>query len=312
MNQLIEKIIFSVLGGIIGFIVGIFLLKLPFYMVGNSYFVILLTTIIGIFATISINEYRKEKQIKKEDEIRNETVALITHEMRTALTSTGWAIQSILKSYDNALKEGDKKMLEDLVKSIHITVMHTVNLLDVSLLDIGKLLISLESVRLEKIEELIKETVEKYKLGAEKNNVNIITEINLKKEMAVEVDTLRIRIILENLLENALQYIDTSDKKEIKTSVTNDDKNLNIVVSDSGIGIPKSEQSEIFNEFFRASNARKRLSSGSGIGLFLCEQYIKAHKGTIRFESEENKGTTFFITIPLKTNADVEEFLKKI
>ncbi len=85
-----------------------------------------------------------------------------------------------------------------------------------------------------------------------------------------------------------------------------------ISVSDTGIGIPESEQEKIFGEFYRASNARVKLSSGSGIGLYTCAQYVQAHRGTIRFESKENVGTTFFITIPLKTIADVNEFLNKI
>jgi K+-sensing histidine kinase KdpD len=86
----------------------------------------------------------RESTSKKEEELRNETVALITHEMRTALTSSGWTIESILKDYEDKIKDSDKKILSDLVKSNQTTVMHTVNLLDVSLSDIGKLAISLE------------------------------------------------------------------------------------------------------------------------------------------------------------------------
>ena len=99
---------------------------------------------------------------------------------------------------------------------------------------------------------------------------------------------------------------------EIKVDIENTDESMNIVVSDNGIGIPIEEQEKIFEEFYRASNARDKVSSGSGIGLYMCDQYVKAHHGTMRFESKENVGTTFYISIPLKTTANVNEFLNKI
>ena len=122
---------------------------------------------------------------------------------------------------------------------------------------------------------------------------------------------MRFRIILENLLENAIQYT-TGEKREITVTVYNDAVAMTIMVKDTGIGIPEKEHSKIFSEFFRASNARKKLSNGSGIGLHMCAKYIKAHHGTIRFESKEGEGSIFYVTLPLKSAADVKEFLTKI
>lgn len=316
INHIFEKIVIYLIGGISGFIIWIITNNLPKEILEKNHNLIIsiLSVIIGALVASNIQEYKKEKQVKKNNQIRNETVALITHEMRTALTSTGWAIQSILNNYQNFLKEEDRKMLDDLVKSTHTTTMHTVNLLDVSLLDIGKLAIALEWVDIDKIKEMIKETIGKYRLGAEKEDIKLIDETVLPKEknIKVEVDILRLRIVIENLLENAFQYINLSKNKEIKVETRSDGKNLNIIVSDTGIGIPEKEQVNIFKEFFRASNARKKLSSGSGIGLYMCKQYIVSHKGTIRFESKEGVGTKFFITIPLKTSGDTEDFLRKI
>lgn len=314
MRSKIEKIISYVVGGVAGFAIWIVAMNLPESTLERNHndIISILSIVIGILVASTIIEYKEQKQAKKNNKVRNETVALITHEMRTALTSTSWGIQSVLNNYNSVLKEEDKKMLDDLVKSTHTTVMHTVNLLDVSLLDIGKLAIALEWVDLEKVDKMIQEIIERYEIGANKENVELKSDINLSKNMKVEVDLLRLRIVIENLIENALQYINLSDKKEIKVTVKNDEKYLQIDVSDTGIGIPMSEQDKIFKEFFRASNARKKLSSGSGIGLYMCQQYIKSHRGTIRFESKEGKGTTFFITIPLKSSENVKEFLETI
>lgn len=314
MESKLEKIIFTILGATAGIVVGIFLLTYPIPIIDNNInvFIVILTGIIGSLIFVISIYYKKDKIAKVNEKLRGETIALTTHEMRTSLTSTSWAISFMLSNYRQYISEEDRKTLEDILKSIRTTVMHTVNLLDISLLDIGKLAISLEWVSLEKVEEMIREVIEKYSIGAKKDGVNLIIDITLDHKNRVEVDNLRLRIILENLLENALQYTKDIENKEIKVSVNNSPTMLNITISDNGIGIPLSEQSEIFGEFFRASNARKKLSSGSGIGLNLCEQYVKAHNGTIRFESKENVGTTFYISLPLKSTTDPKEFLEKI
>ena len=255
--------------------------------------------------------YEREIQERKDAEIRDETVALITHEMRTALTSAGWAIEYMLKQYENKIEKDDKEMLEGFVKSNQTTVMHTVNLLDISLSDIGKLTISLEKVPLSKVENMVNEVVDKYILGTKRDNIELISSVNLERDKVVEVDIMRLKIIIENLLENSIQYVKGQNDK-IELTVNNTKDNLNIVVKDNGIGIPENEQEKVFEEFYRASNARKKLSSGSGIGLHMTYNYVKAHKGKINFTSKESIGTSFNVSIPLKTSADVNEFLKEV
>lgn len=314
MSEIIEKSIAFLLGGILGIAVSFILraTNMPFWSDVHCFGALTIaTSAIGIMTSIAWMEYLRDRVIKRNNAIRDETVALITHEMRTGLTSTGWAIEMVIKKYGEKLTGDDKQLLQDVVSSIHTTVMHSVNLLDVSLLDIGKLSISLERTGLNKVEQLFNETLQKYRLGAEKKNTELVKNIKLDPQKSVEVDMLRLRIILENLLENALQYL-SENKNTISVDINNENNNLNIKVADTGIGIPESEQQKIFSEFFRASNARKKLSSGSGIGLYTTSQYVKAHRGTIRFESKEGTGTTFFITIPLKTEADVQGFLKQI
>ena len=270
-----------------------------------------LMPLIGLLIAMAVVEYKHVRLMKHENALRDETVALITHEMRTSLTSTGWAIGMMLKKYQTAIEENDAKLLQGVVDSIHTTVMHSVNLLDVSLLDIGKLAISLQWTDLGKVDEMFNEMINKYSLGMKSKGIEFRSGVKLSTGKMVEVDMMRLRIIVENLLENAIQYT-LGSEKNISLSVSNDDKEMHIQVSDTGMGIPETEKEKIFQEFYRASNARKALSTGSGIGLFTCAKYVKAHRGTIRFESQEGKGTTFFIDIPLKTEADVKGFIQKI
>ncbi|MEN9604699.1 MAG: hypothetical protein RJB39_384 [Candidatus Parcubacteria bacterium] len=314
MNNTLERILAYVLGALIGAGCGSLLVSLNMHIIDPAYqtVTVRIMPLIGLLISMVIVEYRYERSLKKNQAIRDETVALITHEMRTSLTSTGWAIGLVLKKYGNSIEESDKQLLSGVVDSIHTTVMHSVNLLDVSLLDIGKLSISLEWTKLSKVTEMMHEILEKYTMGAESHGIHLTKNVNIDEEKMAEVDMLRLRIILENLLENAIQYTAEGADKKVAVSVFNDEHELHVQVADNGIGIPTGEREKIFGEFYRASNARKKLSTGSGIGLYTSAKYIKAHRGEIRFESTEGKGTTFFITIPLKTEADVGGFLKKI
>ncbi len=313
MNEIIEKIIVYVVGGIAGAALGFIVLSFNFSFfssVERDSFVII-TSLIGVVFAVTVLEHKKEKTYKENQKIWNEAAALITHEMRTSLTSTSWAIQITAQKYGDKMSFDDRKMLQGIMSSINTTVMHSVNLLDISLSDIGKLSISFERISLDRVSQMVKEIIEKFTIGANRSGIVMVSNVNLSKGRQMEVDLMRFRIILENLLENAIQYT-LRDKKEIAVSVWNDEKMLNIIVKDTGIGIPEAEQSKIFSEFFRASNARKKLSSGSGIGLHMCAEYVRAHHGVIRFESKENEGTAFYVSLPLTTAADVNEFLAKI
>lgn len=313
MLEKIEHAALYAAGGSVALILCIVALslRLPFVLNHSSYFLLFFTTTTGTLLSVVIAQYKKQRLFKKNNRARDEAVALIAHEMRTALTSTGWALQAMLDTYKDTLSAADKDMVANVLDSIHATVARTVELLETSLTDIERLSISLQWQTLAQVEAMLKETVQKYVVGTKDKGVNIICQITLDGVRQVEVDMVRLRIVLENLLENALQYIGEG-KKEIVVTIKNNSTTLFVDIADSGLGIPKKEQAKIFSQFFRASNARKRLSTGSGIGLYLSAQFIKAHRGTITFESTEGSGTTFHITIPLKTAADTHEFLSQV
>ncbi len=313
MYKVIERTFLLALGAIIFIALGYLMSPILLFYINNYTNIFLVTgfTVMGILFSAVIQFYINYTRSKEAVNMRNENTALITHEMRTSLTSTSWAITYILNNYSSDIKKYDIKMLENIIKSIHTTIMHTVNLLDTSLVDIGKLSISLQWVNLSEVEDMIKEIIEKYKMGIEGQNIKFISSIKLDHELNMEVDFLRLRIIIENLLENSIQYV-SGENKIIEIKVNNTDKRLNLIVRDNGIGIPKKEQDKIFGEFYRASNARRKMTNGSGIGLYMCKQYIKSYNGTIDFESRENEGTTFNISLPLNTSADVNEFLKQV
>lgn len=313
IHETTERILIYIIGGIFGFIVAMILINahVPFIDLNDEPAVFIIFPILGMLCAIAFEGTKMEQELRLKDKIRNETIAIITHETRTGLTATRWTLELIKQNYAHIIKPDDAKMLEDNLVLIDTTVMHSINLLDISMLDIGRLSINLESQTLKTIDEMFIMTVHRYVIGARQKNVQLTIDSKLDHTRSIEADLIRLRIILENLIENALQYT-VGDTREIHVTASNDETSFKFSVADTGIGIPALDQEKIFEEFYRANNARQVLSSGSGIGLYLCREYTQGHHGTITFTSEEGKGTTFFVTIPLKTTARVNEFLEKV
>ena len=106
-------------------------------------------------------------------------------------------------------------------------------------------------------------------------------------------------MVFQNLLTNAIKY--TPPKGTIKISIKKNKEDVLVSVSDNGYGIPKKQQENIFTKMFRADNVKLRDTTGTGLGLYIVKSIIEqSAEGNIWFESKENKGTTFYFTIPLK------------
>ncbi|MCX6808555.1 MAG: ATP-binding protein [Candidatus Berkelbacteria bacterium] len=113
----------------------------------------------------------------------------------------------------------------------------------------------------------------------------------------LSVDPKLTRMIIQNLLSNALKY---TVKGGVIISISKEKEDILIKVADTGLGIPKEQHDKIFQKLFRADNVRETDTEGTGLGLYIIKSILDNTGGTIRFESVQNKGTTFFVTIPLK------------
>ncbi|MEP9412241.1 MAG: HAMP domain-containing protein [Candidatus Brocadia sp.] len=141
---------------------------------------------------------------------------------------------------------------------------------------------------------VITEIVEQLKLIAEPKNIFVSTE---KMEDAfVEGDELLIRMLLLNLIDNAVKY--TYPNGTIKLSLGKDNGCAKIVIKDNGIGISPEDIPHIFDRFYRASKSRTADHTGGGLGLSICQWVVKSHHGTITVESELHKGSIFTVTLP--------------
>ena len=158
------------------------------------------------------------------------------------------------------------------------------------------------------------ETVKNFSFAARKKNIDLIL---MKEDGGIPeltLDSRKIELVLGNLIDNAINY--TPEGGRIGVIMENFGDYVKVSVKDNGIGIPREDAERIFSRFFRAKNAIRVETDGTGLGLYIAQNIIKAHGGDIWFESEKDKGTTFYFTIPFRSEKEIkknlESFIKNI
>ena len=238
---------------------------------------------------IIIHDVTKEKLIEK---MKTEFVSVAAHQLRTPLSAIKWTIRMILDGDVGEINEEQRELLEQTYISNERMIRLINDLLDVSRIEEGRLLYDQEDTRIEDVLDSVIEASQEML-----RNKNMVLEVNKKETPKVKIDKEKIGVVIQNLLENAIKYTEQGGK--IKITLDNDEKNVIFKIEDSGVGIPKSQQDRIFTKFFRAENVTRMETDGTGLGLYTTKNIVQAHKGQIWFESEENKGTTFYFTIPI-------------
>lgn len=226
------------------------------------------------------------EQVQQHEQFKNQFIASISHDLRTPLTSIkGWAVTLHSIVQDPLSKEGLEIITNESDRLNHLVT----DLLDLSSLSSGKLSFQFADVS---IKQLITEVVQLYEVKlAEKN-------ITLSKKLSEEINIIhcdqnRMKQVLLNLLDNALKF--TPSGGEIAIELERKDSFAMIRIKDNGIGISMEELHEVKEKFFKG----KKKGSGTGLGLAICEEIIQAHNGSFKLDSEEGKGTTATITLPL-------------
>ncbi len=146
------------------------------------------------------------------------------------------------------------------------------------------------------LKELVQTVFDELKPQIEKKQMKVSSEYDSKLGK-ISVDPKLLRIVFQNLLTNAVKY--TPEKGQIILGIKKEKDNILVSVADNGYGIPKKDQDKIFTKMFRADNVKIKDTTGTGLGLYIIRSIIEqTANGKIWFESKENKGTTFYFTIP--------------
>lgn len=243
-----------------------------------------------IGAIVVFRDITHEKEV---DKSKTEFVSLASHQLRTPLSAIRWYSEMLASEKLGVLNSQQKEYLQEIYQSNRRMIDLVNALLNVSRIDMGTF--AIEPVPTD-IQEIAESVLRELYVKIQESSLNVTAsyEENFPK---VNVDPKLMRVIIQNLLSNAMKY--TKKGGSIAFSLTKDAQNLLIKVSDTGVGIPKAVQDKIFVKLFRADNARVVESEGTGLGLYIIKSIIERGGGRTWFESEENKGTTFFVELPL-------------
>lgn len=225
------------------------------------------------------------------DSSRDEFVSNVSHELKTPMTSMKVLADSLLAT-ENAPIEMYKDFMQDIAEEIDRENEIIGDLLNLVRTDGERAVLNIETVD---VNELMEVVLKRLKPIALKNNIEIIFES--MRPVTASIDRVKFIIVLTNIIENAIKY--NHPEGWVKITLNADHKFFYVDVSDSGIGIPEECKDQVFERFYRVDKARSRETGGTGLGLAITKNIVLLHKGTIKFYSKENEGTTFNIRIPL-------------
>jgi signal transduction histidine kinase len=219
--------------------------------------------------------------------------AIFVHRLKHGLAAIKWSLKMILSGDFGEISDEQKDIIEKSLEDNEKLILLSDNLLNGTDVDKTKKFLSRDLCDAELIVNSVIKSYES-KIAEKKIKLEFTapeekTEIFLDKE--------KIKIAIQNILDNAIRY--TKEGGKIVISLSRNQGNVELKIQDSGMGIPENQKRKLFTKFFRGDNAIKVNDDGSGLGLFIAKNIIEAHGGKIWFESEENKGSTFYVALPI-------------
>ena len=247
------------------------------------------------FGTVSV--FRDITHLIEVDRMKSEFVATVSHELRTPMTSIKGYVDILLMGVAGAMSDQQKKFLQVVQDNTERLTILVNDLLDLSRIEAGQVNLVMQPVDI--VEIIDDSLMEINRLTvAEKKSMQF--DIQLPQELPlINGDPERIRQILINLLGNAFQYTLENGRVTLRARQTIDE--VQIDISDNGVGIPAKEQERIFDRFYRGDNHMVIATAGTGLGLSIVSKLINMHHGRIWVQSSgiEGEGSTFSFTLPI-------------
>jgi len=234
-------------------------------------------------------------RLRELDKQKTEFVSIASHQLRSPLTA--------IKGYSSMLLEGSfgevppklKEALDRIFQSSQRLVLVVEDFLNVSRIEQGRMKYDFSTFKLDDVAEKI---IEELKPTIVKKGLIITTDVAQGINYEVMADSGKISQVISNLIDNSIKY---TPKGSIRVRLYKENNNLILAVSDTGIGMPKETLGSIFEKFSRGKEAGQTNVMGTGLGLYVAKEIVKAHKGKIWAESKgKGHGSTFFVELPIK------------
>jgi len=243
-------------------------------------------------ASSVLRDITREKEI---DKAKTEFVSLASHQLRTPLSAINWYAELLRDGEAGKMSKQQKEFVDEIFIGNQRMVRLVNELLNVSRVDFGNF--SIDPVEID-ILEISRSVVKELVPVISKKKLNV-SEIYEEKTLMYLADPNILRIVIQNLVSNAVKYTPEKGKVIVKIEKQTVAKRLLIEVSDTGFGIPENQQERIFSKLFRADNVQEMDTVGTGLGLYVLKSIVEESGGSVTFDSTEGEGTTFTVLLPL-------------
>lgn len=240
---------------------------------------------IEVFRDISFEE--------EVDRIKSEFISLASHQLRTPLSAIKTYSHMLIDGYMGDISEPQDRALHTIIDAANRMNELISTLLNITRMESGAVT---ATIRPFQANRLVMEVLKELSLPASSKHLTMTCRVTGDYSPTIKSDRSILKEILANLVSNAVKYTPEKGQIKIETRLRKDD--ILIKVSDTGWGIPKYSQDQIFSKFFRAENIVKRETTGTGLGLYLVKGLVDALDGRIWFKSHEGKGTDFYLSLP--------------
>ncbi len=228
---------------------------------------------------------------------KSEFVTVASHQLRGPVTDISWALQSL--SGITGIDENNKMILDHALGASQSLLRRIEDLLDIAKMEDGQFGYQFEDAD---VSDFLAKVLADVLPAAQKAGIKLYFDRPSEALPHVMIDSKRLSLAVTNLLENAIRYNVENGEVTVKVDKMQDKPYVVVSVKDTGIGIPPEAVANLFKKFFRADNAVKTQTEGSGLGLYIAKGIIAAHGGQIWAESELNRGTTISFALPTDPN----------
>jgi PAS domain S-box-containing protein len=227
------------------------------------------------------------------DRMKSEFISLASHQLRTPLSAIQTYSNMLSAGYMGQVTAEQQQALETIIHATERMNELISTLLNITRMESGSIAVTMRQLQ---VSGLIEEVLKELALPAAEKSISLSLKTLGTAPKSITTDRFILKEIITNLITNAIKY--TPEKGKVKVTVRLRKKDVLIQVADTGWGIPKFSQDQVFNKFFRGHNVVKRETSGTGLGLYLVKGLVGTLGGRIWFKSQESVGTDFFIELP--------------
>lgn len=252
------------------------------------------TLYIAVYLTTTIVNklHQRERELAEQDKLKSQYVLTVSHDIQSSLATVDSCLQTVLQGYTGAIGQETRDMVQRADLRTRYLLDFVRDLLDISRMrtqsDIPK-----EKVNLV---EVVEKEIEVFREQSRDRGVALTFE-NRTGEFFLQANRFSMEQLFNNLLSNALRYTPRGGRVTVTLKPGDRKNSIEARIADSGIGIAPEHLSQIFDDFYRAGNARTFTENGTGLGLAIVKRIVELHGGVIRVVSEVNRGTTFILTV---------------